>query len=596
MRTKEEAHDYRYFPDPDLLPLELAPALVEDLRQNLPELPDERKSRLIREYALSAYDADVLIAERATAEYFEAVARGGDGGRDAKLAANWVINELIGRLNKEGKDISASPVSEDQLGAILDLMAEGTISSRIAKNLFEIVWAEGGDPRVICEERDLKQVTGLSAIERIVDDIVAKNPDKVADAKANPKAIGWFVGQVMKTPGGKANPQTVNEFVKNKLFEDGSRTRQEPLQRGERLFDFYDQSGRDGYEELRSILNRWISEVDEDHQAEFISRMRYGGNTAFRATLCELLTHSFLVKLGYKVLVHPDVPGSKKHPDFAVTDAKGDVICYVEVTTINRADEAEGDSNREAVIYNAINKAKLPAGCLLGYNLIQAGSDSPSLQPLVNSIERWAKANSGKARSENIARRFTAGGWIFEIELYAGGDPASSGAGAIGVIGLPGGLIAPHSDIRDALERKSRWYGDLGAPYLIVVADAKNQLFAKNAVKDAITEAAFGDEIVVFIGGKPKVDFAKNGFWFGKNGPRNQHVSSVLLLPDAGIWKLREAKWQPILAINPWSILSTPESIKGLTHLEADHDKWVLRDGKSLADILGLPVPWPPTG
>jgi aspartyl-tRNA(Asn)/glutamyl-tRNA(Gln) amidotransferase subunit B len=215
MRTKEEAHDYRYFPDPDLLPLELAPALVEDLRQNLPELPDERKTRFTRDYALSAYDADVLVAERDTAEYFEAVVKG--SGRDVKLAANWVINELTGRLNKEGKGIAAAPVSTAQLGSILDLMADGTISGKIAKDVFEIVWNEGGEPRTIVEQRGLQQVTDLSAIEKIVDDIIARNADKVADAKANPKAIGWFVGQVMKASGGKANPQAVNDLLKKKI-------------------------------------------------------------------------------------------------------------------------------------------------------------------------------------------------------------------------------------------------------------------------------------------------------------------------------------------------------------------------------------------
>jgi aspartyl-tRNA(Asn)/glutamyl-tRNA(Gln) amidotransferase subunit B len=213
MRSKEEAHDYRYFPDPDLLPLELSPSLVAALQKNLPELPDEKKSRFVRDYALSAYDADVLAAERETAEYFEAVAK----GRDAKTAANWVINELFGRLNKEGKNITATPVSAEQLGTILDLMSAGTISGKIAKDVFEIVWTEGDDPRTVVERRGLKQVTDISAIEKIVDDIVAKNRDKVADAKTNPKAIGWFVGQVMKASGGKANPQTVNELLKTKI-------------------------------------------------------------------------------------------------------------------------------------------------------------------------------------------------------------------------------------------------------------------------------------------------------------------------------------------------------------------------------------------
>jgi aspartyl-tRNA(Asn)/glutamyl-tRNA(Gln) amidotransferase subunit B len=218
MRTKEEAHDYRYFPDPDLLPLELTQDYVEALRRALPELPDERKARFMRDFGLTAYDADVLVAERDSADYFEAVARKPDGSsRDAKAAANWIINELFGRLNREGKEIAAAPVSAAQLGAILDLIAQGTISGKIAKDLFEIVWSEGGDPHAIVEARGMKQVTDLGAIERQVADIVAANPDKVAQAKANPKLLGWFVGQVMKASGGKANPQAVNDLLKAKL-------------------------------------------------------------------------------------------------------------------------------------------------------------------------------------------------------------------------------------------------------------------------------------------------------------------------------------------------------------------------------------------
>jgi aspartyl-tRNA(Asn)/glutamyl-tRNA(Gln) amidotransferase subunit B len=213
MRTKEEAHDYRYFPDPDLLPLEFDQAYVDGLKEHLPELPDEKKARFMREHALSAYDADVLVAEHAGADYFEAVA----SGRDAKIAANWVINELAGRLNREGREIADAPVSAEQLGTILDLISERTISGKIAKDLFEIVWDEGGNPRAIVEQRGMKQVTDLGAIEKVVDDIVGNNPDKVADAKSNPKAIGWFVGQVMKASGGKANPQAVNELLRKKL-------------------------------------------------------------------------------------------------------------------------------------------------------------------------------------------------------------------------------------------------------------------------------------------------------------------------------------------------------------------------------------------
>jgi aspartyl-tRNA(Asn)/glutamyl-tRNA(Gln) amidotransferase subunit B len=213
MRSKEEAHDYRYFPDPDLLPLEFDQAFVDDLAVHLPELPDEKRARFMADYALSAYDAAVLVAEREAADYFEAVAK----GRDGKTAANWVINELFGRLNKEGHEISASPVSAAQLGGIVDLIGEGTISGKIAKELFEIVWSEGGDPRAIVEARGMKQVTDTGAIEKAVDEVIAANPDKVEQVKAKPSMLGWFVGQVMKASGGKANPQAVNDLLKAKL-------------------------------------------------------------------------------------------------------------------------------------------------------------------------------------------------------------------------------------------------------------------------------------------------------------------------------------------------------------------------------------------
>ena len=213
MRSKEEAHDYRYFPDPDLLPLEFDQAFVDALAAELPELPDVKKQRLVEKQGISVYDASILVTEKAIADYYEAVA----AGRDGKAAANWVINDLLGALNKAGKDIEESPINPDQLGAIIDLIKEGTISGKIAKDLFEIVWNEGGDPRKLVEERGMKQVTDTGAIEKAVDDVIAANPEKVEQAKAKPTLAGWFVGQVMKATGGKANPQSVNELVKAKL-------------------------------------------------------------------------------------------------------------------------------------------------------------------------------------------------------------------------------------------------------------------------------------------------------------------------------------------------------------------------------------------
>ncbi len=213
MRSKEEAHDYRYFPCPDLLPLEISRDWVDEIAAGIPELPDEKKSRFVREYGVTPYDADVLAAEAESAAFFEEAA----AGRDGKIAANWIINELFGRLNKDGKTVSESPVSAARLGSLLDLLASKEISGKIAKDVFDIAWNEGGDPAAIVEERGLKQVTDEDAIKSAVEKVLEANPGQVEKARANPKVAGWFVGQVMKSTGGKANPSRVSELVKELL-------------------------------------------------------------------------------------------------------------------------------------------------------------------------------------------------------------------------------------------------------------------------------------------------------------------------------------------------------------------------------------------
>jgi len=213
MRSKEEAHDYRYFPDPDLLPLELEQSWVDSIKASLPELPDEKKARFIKDFGISAYDAGVLVGEKELADFYEELAR----GVDAKAAANWLNNEVLGRLNRDGLGITDSPVSASANNAIIRMMGDGTISGKLAKDLLDIVWSEGGDPVQIVEQRGMKQVTDTSAIEKAVEAVIAANPDKVEEIKAKPKLAGWFVGQVMKQTGGKANPAAVNAVLKTRL-------------------------------------------------------------------------------------------------------------------------------------------------------------------------------------------------------------------------------------------------------------------------------------------------------------------------------------------------------------------------------------------
>jgi aspartyl-tRNA(Asn)/glutamyl-tRNA(Gln) amidotransferase subunit B len=214
MRSKEEAHDYRYFPDPDLLPLVLDPEWVEEIRQSLPELPDARKTRFVTDFGLSVYDAGVLVAERETADFYEAVAQ----GRDAKLAANWLTGEFFGALNRSGMALAEAPVDAAKLGRLIDLIADGVISGRIAKEVFEAMWESGQDAAAIVADRGLEQISDTGAIEAIIEQAIADNPGQVAQFKSgNEKILGWFVGQVMKASQGKANPGLVNRILRDKL-------------------------------------------------------------------------------------------------------------------------------------------------------------------------------------------------------------------------------------------------------------------------------------------------------------------------------------------------------------------------------------------
>ncbi len=218
MRSKEEAHDYRYFPDPDLLPLVLDPDWVEAIRKELPELPDTKKARFVDDFGLSVYDAGVLVAERETADFYEAVATGGSGGRDAKLAANWLTGEVFGALNRSGGTLAEAPVDAEKLGGLIDLIADGTISGRIAKDVFEAMWESGKDAAAIVEDKGLRQISDTGAIEAIVEQVIAGNPGQVEQFKSgNEKILGWFVGQVMKASQGKANPGVVNQILRDKL-------------------------------------------------------------------------------------------------------------------------------------------------------------------------------------------------------------------------------------------------------------------------------------------------------------------------------------------------------------------------------------------
>lgn len=343
-------------------------------------------------------------------------------------------------------------------------------------------------------------------------------------------------------------------------------------------------------------MNGWLAQMPASDRGELISRMRYGGDREFGASLTELSVHAFITGSGFVAKPHPDLPGTAKRLDFAALDQAGTTAGYVEVTTVNPPVAQDAEKNRENPVYNAIDAAKIPASSALGYTLRQAGKNSPALRPLVANVERWARDNAEGAKTSAITKVFSAGDWRIELDLYSGGSNPEPSTRAIGVAQMRGGVITPHEDLHGALDEKSRRYGALDKPYLIVVADGKDQFFSKDSIQAALTDAVLGDEIVQFNGGNASVARARNGFWHGPQGPRNRHVSGVLLLPETGLWKLREEKWQPVLAVNPWAEHPLPDALRTMNRFEADGDRWVFKEGKRFGDIVGMPDPWPPAG
>jgi hypothetical protein len=378
------------------------------------------------------------------------------------------------------------------------------------------------------------------------------------------------------------------------LFPEIARSRKEPLRRGEKLFEFYNECARAGYDEFRSFVNRWIADFPQSDQAELASRMSGGADKAFQSGLIEIVVYAFVRKLNYRVQVHPQIEGSSKRPDFAIIDGEGRLAAFIEVTTVNQPNAVESESNRETSIYNAIDQAKLPTGCVLGYSVIRKGKSSPRLASLIREIESWAEKAAAEEPKDHATRRFVAGDWEVELDLIFA-NPSKKYEHSIGVASGGANWIAPQSDLRGALEIKAKKYGDLKAPYLIVVADAKGQLFGADDTKDTLTEAVLGDEMVQWREGEPaKLVHAYNGLWRKRTAPRNTQVSAVLLFPDIGVWGLRSEKLQPIMAINPWAELMLPDTLKVVSRFESQDEKWNFINGQNFADILGLPTPWPP--
>jgi hypothetical protein len=377
------------------------------------------------------------------------------------------------------------------------------------------------------------------------------------------------------------------------LFKQIERDRTEPLRRGEKLFDFYDSRSGGEYDTCRNFLNLWISEFPEQDRTELLRRMTKNANEDFAACIVEILLHAFAKRLGYSVDVHVETP-TKKKIDFKILNANSSIQTYLEATSFSGSHATRASDNREAQIYNAIEKTKLPNGCKLAYSVKSRGTDSPALRLLIMEIEKWAE--SGKDSTEPLTRIFEAGTWKIELSLFCRLGETSKKRNIVASSG-EAKWVAGHHEIRDALDEKASKYGNLNAPLIIAVADCKGELTGADNAADLFS-ALFGDEVVQFSDdGDGKIvafDSRKaNGFWGTVQKPKNSHVSAVILIPDPDVWKLRSKRWQPILVKNPWAKHFLSDNALSLSRYFAKGDQFEFVDG-NIANVLGLPDPWPP--
>lgn len=385
------------------------------------------------------------------------------------------------------------------------------------------------------------------------------------------------------------------------LFDDKERTRTTPRKPGEHEYDFYDSSASEGYQVYRDLLNGWIAALPEAERSETINRFKKSDNLGYRAVLAEVTIHAALIRQGYTVEVHPHCPHPTNRPDFLVKDADGKSVAYVEVTSFGPGADDVARSNREAQIYNAIDKAKLPAGFRLGYDIVAYGQKAPSLNKLCKSIETWAAAGAaGYEQSNSPIQVFDAEDWKIELTLIGGfkteGEADRAIARAMGDVRQ----ITPAIEIREALKKKSSRYGVLEAPFVIAVADFNDELVGGEHNNEALIDSVFGSVVTQVTGfGTPEekmVDVRiSDGYWGILGGPKHAGVSGAILLPQPNLWSLRADRWQPLIIKNPWATHKMPDALLPLPGLQLNSENaFEAVEGTKLADILGLPAIWPP--
>lgn len=385
-----------------------------------------------------------------------------------------------------------------------------------------------------------------------------------------------------------------------KLFEDKERTRHEPKKNGETDFGFYDSCARPEMETYRQLVNGWIAEFPEAEQAEMIARMKDSDSVYYQAALAEVTMHAALVKQGYKVGIHPDSPHPTRKPDFLIKTQDDSPVAYLEVTTFGPNLEAVGMSNREAVVYNAVDKTKLPAGFRLSYDALSRGVSSPNLNKLCAEIEKWAANNAQEDPELTPTKVFTADDWHIELALIGGFKKDVVVERSIGSAMGDIRQVKADAEIRAALKRKGSRYGDFASPYIVAIVDCKGELVGGDRNGDHFIEAVHGtvDTVVtVFEDGTNKVEEKRrnNGYWGRPDDIQHPNVSAAILLPRPHLWDLRNDRWQPLILRHPWATHPLPDEVLPLPGYKLDEKgEFSTVEGNRLADMLDLPDPWPP--
>lgn len=352
--------------------------------------------------------------------------------------------------------------------------------------------------------------------------------------------------------------------------------------------------------QLRALIEMWVSEYAEHERGELRARLRSTDNQMFEAALTEIQLHAYFIRLGFSVTSHPPLQDNPSRPDFLVRDQHGNDLFLVEVTTINESVEAVAHDRREAGVINQLNRVNIAPDLRIGYSLRHASSGSPSARRLKIAVKQWAEDNANAARQGEIPRKiFEVDGWKFDLTLHGGFQPNTESR-AIAIRSMRLRTITPDEDLLGALSLKSSRYGNPMLPFVIAVADRKETLaHGDTGVQEAMDEALMGAiriEDVMHADGKViSMHVRGNGFWNQNGKPRNIQISGVLVLPDAAVWRLREKKWQPYFALNPWASRMVPNnSIPLSTLIYDDNGRRKLIEGVAFADTLGLPNPWPP--